>query len=139
MSRKYVYLDHTADLGFLACGNTVEDLFAHAAEALFAVLTTPANVRPTHRYEVELEAEDLEALMVQWLNELLFRFETRSLLLSRFQVHQVKDARMNASCWGESIDPDRHRIKTGIKAATYHRISIKQRGRLWQGRVFLDL
>jgi SHS2 domain-containing protein len=139
MSRKYAYLDHTADVGFRAYGDTVEAVFSHAAEALFGVLTTLERIQPTRQYGVKLEADDLEALMVRWLNELLYRFETEALLLGRFLVKTVEDGCLWASCWGETFDPARHEIKTGIKAATYHQIYVRQRGDLWESQVFLDL
>jgi SHS2 domain-containing protein len=139
MSRKYVYLDHTADVGFRAYGDTVEAVFAHAAEALFDVLTALDQIRPTHQHDLKVEADDLEALMVRWLNELLYRFETEALLFRRFLVNTVENGRLWASCWGETFDPARHGIKTGIKAATYHQIYVTQRGDLWESQVFLDL
>ena len=139
MSLKYEYLDHTADVGFMAYGATVEALFAHAAEALVEVMTPVEAIESAEKHDINVSAEDLETLMVRWLNELLYQFETRELLFGRFQVHGIKDFRLSASCWGERLNPARHEIKTGIKAVTYHRLFVKQQEDFWESRIFLDI
>ena len=139
MLPKYEYLDHTADVGFKSYGTTLEEVFAHAAEALVGVMTPVKNIKLTQKCDVTVEATDLETLMVHWLNELLYRFETEELLFGRFQVNPIDNFRLTATCWGEKLDPARHEIKTAVKAVTYHQLHIKQRGNHWESRVFLDI
>jgi SHS2 domain-containing protein len=139
MQPKYEYLDHTADVGFMAYGATVEALFAHAAEALIEVMTPVKDIEPMEEHHLSVDADDLETLMVRWLNELLYQFETTTLLFGHFQVHEIRNFRLSASCRGEKLDPARHEIRTGIKAVTYHGLYIKEQDDLWESRIFLDI
>ena len=86
-----------------------------------------------------MSATSLDSLLVTWLNELLFLFETENLLLKRFQINSMSNQNLQATVEGEFLDPLRHDIKTGIKAATYHQIYVKKRLGIWECQVFLDL
>ncbi|MBI2861886.1 MAG: archease, partial [Chloroflexi bacterium] len=75
--------------------------------------------------EVEVKATDWGALLVEWLNELLFIFDTEQLLLRRFQVLELNDQKLRANCFGERVVPQRHHLKLAIKAATYHQLQVE--------------
>ncbi len=139
MPRKYEYIEHTADLGFKARGETLEELFVNAAEALFEVLVSAESVVPREKRSVEVKATSLDDLMVSWLNELLYVFEAEGLLLNRFQIQDIKDCCLHATVQGEFVDPARHQIKTGIKAVTYHRLYVRERNGFWESQVIMDL
>lgn len=139
MFAEFQYIDHTADLGFKARGPTLEAMFANAARALFGVLVSLETVVLSEKRTVNVSAESLDSLLVSWLNELLFLFETENLLLRRFQIDSINAQKLHATVEGEFLDPSRHKIKTGIKAATYHQIYVENRRGLWECQVFLDL
>ena len=82
--RKFEYLDHTGDLGIRAFGNSLTDLFRHAAEALFHVITDPETVRSAEARIITIEANSLDELMISWLNEFLYLFDTQGLLFRDF-------------------------------------------------------
>jgi SHS2 domain-containing protein len=73
---------------------------------------------------IELQESDTVALLVKWLNELLYEFEVNGLFFSGFTVVMQGDTRLTAECKGEKYDPARHRIKREVKAATYHNLNI---------------
>jgi SHS2 domain-containing protein len=73
---------------------------------------------------IELQESDTVALLVKWLNELLYEFEVGRLLFSGFTVVMQGDTRLTAECSGEKYDPARHRIHREVKAATYHNLNI---------------
>ncbi len=139
MLEKYEYIDHTADLGFKAWGTTKEALFVHAAEALFGIMASVEAIEPEREKVVEVHASALDDLLVSWLNELVFLFDAEGLLPGQFVIEDMKDDSLRARVWGEPVDPDRHGIKTGVKAATYHKLYVEKRDGLWECRVFLDL
>ncbi len=139
MNRKYEYIEHTADLGFKAYGTTVEELFVNAAEALFEVLVALDSVRARDKRIIHVDSIDLETLMVSWLNELLYRFEMEGFLLKRSQIDKMTSCSLQATVYGETIDPARHEIRTTIKAVTYHQLYVKRHNVLWESRVVLDL
>ncbi len=139
MNHRYEYIEHSADLGFKAFGTTIEELFVNAAEALFEVLVALDSIRTRDKHIIHVDSIDLETLMVGWLNELLYRFETEGFLLKRSQIDKMASCSLQATVWGEIIDPVRHKIRTTIKAVTYHQLYVKRRNDLWESQVVLDL
>jgi SHS2 domain-containing protein len=137
--RKYEYIDHTGDLGFKAYGKTRQALFSHAAEAFFQAIVCVETIQEKEERLIEVEAPDLDDLMVAWLSELLFLFDSETLLLRRFEITDIKRHGLRATVGGEIMDPTRHEIKTGIKAVTYHRLYVRQRGGVWEAQVILDV
>jgi SHS2 domain-containing protein len=137
--RKYEYIEHTGDLGFKAYGTTREALFSHAAEAFFQAIISLETIQEKEERLIEVEAAALDELMVGWLSELLFLFDTELLLLRRFEITNMKDCGVKATVRGEVMDPARHEIKTGIKAVTYHQLYVKKRGGIWEAQVILDI
>lgn len=137
--RKFRQLPHTADLGLRIWGGTREELFENAGAALTAVLTDRRRLRRQQTEEIALEAPDLEALLVAWLNHLLYLYDVDAFLGREFQVLELTPTRLKARVWGEPYDPDRHRAGTAVKAATYHHLEIVERNGRWEATVILDL
>lgn len=122
----YEILDHTADLAFKVRAKNLEELFEESGRALFTeILGNLSRVKPQDKDEVTIEAESVEDLLVEWLNELLFRFDARGRVYSNFDVH-IHDTGLKAIVFGEKINLRRHKVKIGIKAVTYHMLSIRK-------------
>jgi SHS2 domain-containing protein len=130
MDRKkgYESLEHTADAYLAAYGKDLAEAFENAACAMFNVMTEVEKIRPTTEDEVEVNGEDEYALLYNWLETLLLRFELKGMLYSKFNVLQLSQEPhgfvLRATMSGERFDPKRHLQKVGIKAATYHRMEI---------------
>ena len=138
MAKRFEIIEHTADIGIAAYGSALERAFANAAYALFSLMVDPKSVHTTLCREVEVTAEDQEDLLVAWLNELLYLHEVESVLFRRFEVRELTESRLRSRCYGELIDPARHKMKMGIKAATYHMLTI-QRENGFRVQVLLDV
>jgi len=139
VSKKYEFIEHTADLGFKAYGETLERLFVHAAEAFFEALVAPESVEERKERSIKVGAEDLDNLMVSWLAEFLYLYDTERLVFNSFQIKRIDHNRLEARVRGEVLDPARHEIKTGIKAVTYHQLYVKEREGAWEAQVILDV
>ncbi len=126
---RYEELDHTADVGIRAHGASLDELFAAAAAGMFSLVADLRKVRAVGEVEVRVKADDLEALMVRWLSELLFLHETQRLLLKEFDV-RIAGTSLEARARGEAIDKKRHELKLNIKAVTYHRLRIDRKAGL---------
>ena len=137
--RKFEFLDHTGDLGIRAFGNSLSDLFCHAAEALFHAITDPKTVRPTESRKIAIGAKSLEELMISWLNEFIYLFDTHRLLFRDFDFLFLTEQALEATARGEPYDEGRHPIKTTVKSATYHQLQIRQQEGHWEVQVILDL
>ena len=125
---KFEFLEHTADVYIRAHGKTLEEAYENAALAMFEVMTDTDKITQTQEETVEVEAEDQYALLYNWLEALLVKFETENMLYSKFQITNWMETDENfkfkAKIWGEKFDPQKHPQRVGVKAVTYHRMVI---------------
>jgi SHS2 domain-containing protein len=133
--------DHTADVGLRIAADSLDDLFQTAAEGVFDyIVVNRQDVRAESLEDVDLRAESPADLLIAWLNELIFRSETRHRLYNRFHVQVAPDARsLRAEIGGEPIDRDRHRLDHEVKAATHHGATLRQERGGWFAEVILDI
>ena len=127
MEKKFEVIDHTADIGIAAYGASLSEAFANAAYALFSLMADLENVADVLCCEAEATAENREDLLVAWLNELVYLFEVNNVLFKRFEIDELSETKLRARCYGERIDPERHKIKMAVKAATYHMLKVEER------------
>jgi SHS2 domain-containing protein len=104
-------------------------------------MTTPADVEPRISAHITLEGPELDLLLVDWLSELLFRFETTGLLVARAAVELVAADvyRLGARIEGEPLDPERHAMKVLLKAVTYHALDVREADGRWTATVVFDI
>ena len=121
---EFEVLDHTADVGIEAYGADDGKAFANAARGMFSLMIDLETVRETEHRDIELTAPDRESLLVAWLSELIYLFDARNLLFRRFEVSLPEETTLRARAYGEPVDGSRHEIKTGVKAVTFHMLSI---------------
>ena len=122
--KRFELIEHTADIGLMAYGETLAEAFASAAFGMFSIIARLDTVRETETRRVEVREDDLEGLLFEWLNRLLYIFDVEMLLFRRFDIIKFEEGRLVAVCHGERYDPSRHQLKTGIKAATYHQLKV---------------
>ena len=137
--KRYEAFDHTADIGILVFGKSLEEVFVNAAWALFDLLTPMDSIRENLVREIAVEGADIEDLLVRWLSELLFLCEGEGFLFREFSISSLTATSLKASARGEIFDPSRHRFKTEIKAVTYHQVELAQKEGLWIGKVIFDV
>src|SRR3972149_3323132 len=111
-------LEHTADVGIVAHGGSLEETFANAAAGMFALMADLDGVRPLEERRIDVEGRDREGLLVHWLTELLYYLDAEEMLFSRFVVEEISDKRLRARALGERIDPRRPLLHLGAKAGT---------------------
>jgi SHS2 domain-containing protein len=125
---KFEFLEHTADVYIRAFGKTMEEAYENSALAMFEVMTDTDKIAQTKEQSLRVEAEDQYALLYNWLEALLVKFETEGMLYSKFQITDWKETKeifkFKAKAWGEKFDPQKHPQKVGVKAVTYHRMMI---------------
>lgn len=116
------------------------ELFSNMAKGLFSLITPLTHIRNRERHNINVVARSVEELLVSWLNELIFVHETKGLLFRYFDIQLLTQSRLEADCSGEKIDPARHILNKEIKAATYHRLLIKEGPKgLWRAQVIFDV
>jgi SHS2 domain-containing protein len=163
----YRFLDHTADVGVEIAAPSLGDLFSEAAAAFTDTVTVHSAVRAAEERRVEATADGLEELMVDWLGELLYLFDSEGLLVGEAEVEiaraeaapesgapesgwhlsELNDDRgleggwhLSARVHGEVYEPERHPVKVLIKAVTYHELVVRKSTEGgWFARVIFDI
>jgi SHS2 domain-containing protein len=133
--------DHTADLGLRIFAADLQDLFQTAAEGLLDVIVANRDqVEPREAEQVSLVADSTDSLLVDWLNELIFRCETRHSLYRRFDIQIAPDGlSLEAQILGEPVDSNRHVLDHEVKSVTRHAVSLVQDGAGWKAELILDI
>jgi Uncharacterized conserved protein len=144
--KQFIYLDHVADIRFIAYGKTMETLFENAAKAMLTVIADIENIRSENKYDVELEAPDLENLMVDFLAELLFLFDAEETVIGNVTVNKIEKKTGDsekysivAAVSGEPMNAAEQNFKTEVKAVTYSGIRVEKTEKGYETEVVLDL
>ena len=96
VKKDFEFIDHTADIGILAYGADMKQVFANAARGLFSLITE-LDIWPQRKNVIfEVTAPDREALLVNWLNELIYLFEAKEMLFNRFDITTITDTELKA-------------------------------------------
>jgi SHS2 domain-containing protein len=120
---RYEQLEHTADSLIKARGSTLEECFENAAYAMFDQMVDVRKVKEKESVKIKAEGEDLDELLVNFLSELLYVFDTKKLVFCEFKV-SIKENRLTCTAKGEQLDLKKHSPKTEIKAVTYHMLKV---------------
>ncbi len=139
MKERFEILDHTADVGIIAYGADVEEVFSNAGLALFSLITEPETVEQKSHVKLKVRGNGRDGLLVEWLNELIYFFDAKQLLFSRFDIESLTQNELQATCCGERFDPKKHRIKRGVKAATYHMLKLDKNDHGYKAQVIFDI
>ena len=135
---KFEIIDHTADVGIVSYGSTLKETFANMAYGMFSLISDLEKVGEELCHEVEVDAPDQEALLVCWLNELLYLYSVENVIFKRFEIESLEEESLQAKVYGEKIDFSKHEILTEIKAATYHELKLKK-GNGFRAQVIFDM
>jgi SHS2 domain-containing protein len=136
---RYQLIDHTGDIGIQVFGMSLEQLFENAGFALFDIMTDLNEVNLTVIREIEVTGNDREELLVNWLSELNFIFQTQYVLFKNFRIESMNEHHLKAIVTGEKRDPEKHPVKMEIKAVTYHQLKIEQTPEGWRAWVIFDI
>ncbi|MDK2897310.1 MAG: protein archease [Candidatus Atribacteria bacterium] len=139
--KKFEIIDHTADIGLVAWGRDLPELFSNAAQGMFSIIGEQKEIsEETFDTQVELEGSDYEDLLVTWLNELLYIYDTEEVFLHQFEISELGQYYLKAGVKGEPINNQKHQIQRSIKACTYYQVKIEEREPgLFQAQVYFDL
>lgn len=134
----FEYFDHAADLGIRVAAPSLPELFAAAVRAVMNWIG-PAPQGAELEIEVRLEAEDLEGLLVRWLQEALYIFQQRRVYVTGVKRLELDGARLEAVLAGRAWDEEDRRSFSEVKAVTYHKLEVRQEESGWCARIVLDI
>jgi len=137
--KRYEQFPHTADIGVRAYGKSLKELFENAAFAMFDILADLEGITDDLTEKFDLKAANPEELLIAWLDELLYRFYTKQIILSEFNIEEITDKSLKATAYGRSVMANRNRLKTEIKAATYADLAIKKTADGYSVEIIFDV
>jgi len=139
MMKKYEFINHTADLGIRVWGESIEELFENAAYSMFDIMADLNRVELKKTMKVEIEKQELDELLADWLRNLLYKFNGDRYLLKEFRVETIDTQGLKAKVKGEKLDLSRHHLKREMKAVTYHGLEVKEVDRGWEAQIIFDI
>jgi len=135
----YEELDHPADVGLRVRGTSRRELFENAARGMIELMVAPETVSSACLREIEAGGEDSEALLVGWLEDILFAFDAERFAPAFAEVSKLEGTRVAGRLWGEEFDEDRHEVRNLIKAVTWHNLQIERSERGYEVTIIFDV
>lgn len=133
------HFDHGADIGIRGYGATPARAFEQAALALTAVIVDAADIEETTHVNITCEADNLDDLLLDWLNALVYQMAVSRLLFRRYHV-ELTDHELRGKAWGEAVDTARHHPVVEIKGATYTELAVRRReDGSWMAQTVVDV
>ena len=132
-------LEHTADIGFEAFGSTRREVFANAGRAMMHLMVDLETIVPREELPLRAEASDMPSLLVNWLSEILYRFDAEGWLFRDFEFDELTEHSLAALARGEKFERRRHQVKLLVKAVTYHQLELKETEEGWRAQVYVDI
>ena len=140
MEGRFEFFEHTADIGIRAYGRTLEEAFEAAAKGVFEVMTDTSKVHPVQCVEVSVHGYDMENLLYNWIEELLYFYDSDLMLFSKFDIKIDQETlTLSGKACGERFDPQRHERRTVVKAMTYHMMEIKKNENGYEIQFVVDI
>ena len=137
--KRYEQIEHTADVGIKVYGKDLKELFANAAFAMFDIMADLEGLKGSVTVDIKKEAPNSEELLIEWLDELLYNFYTKTLIFNDFQIIELDEKHIVGKATGRHVGENRSRLKTEIKAATYHELKIEQKDGIFQTQLIFDV
>ena len=134
--KPYEILEHTADIGIKAYGKNPQELFINSARGMFDIIADTSAIKPKEQREIRQEADGYGELLRGWLSELLYQFSVSGIVFNEFSVRSLSPHTIKAIARGERAP---HKIKTEIKAVTYHELEFRHVKDGYEAKVIFDV
>ncbi len=126
----YQFLEHTADVWVRAIGNTLEQAFEQCVYGLMnTMIENNSEIEEKIIHTFEIEEESKGSLLIAFLSDFLFLFDTEYLIFHRIQIDSIKQLSSNryvlkATGYGDEFDSSKHISDIEVKAITYSYLKI---------------
>jgi len=121
--KPFEILAHTADLRIKLNGSSLEELFSNGVAALAYLLYHQEQYpTPTVKREVEITANDLNSLLVDFLSEVLAQSEINKEVYWKVNLKTLTETALEAELLGSKVEI----FDEDVKAITHHEAEIKK-------------
>ncbi len=134
----YELFPHPSEQGIRGIGPTKEKAFEQAAKALQSVMVNIEKIEPKKTQHVKLEEEDHEQMLLDWLTEILYLFDVEDMVFNEFKV-KIEGKNLEATLKGEKLNPEKHEVRTAIKATTYDELKLEKTKKGWIAQCIVDI
>lgn len=134
----YEILEHTADVGVRARGTTLEDVFEQATRGLTDIVGIWRPGKGT-RQDISLESDDVGALLVDWLSDVVFFHDSQGAAITEVHVERAGCNEVEGWISLTPLEEDEEVEGTQIKAVTYHQLKVERSGEGWVAEVYFDV
>ncbi len=127
--KRFEYADHTADIMIIARGRSLGEAFKNAALGVLNLMYDTSRVRALYSHRVELRGIDLEQLLFNWIDEVIYQFDGAKMAIGDEIDVDINEENISlrAEFKGENYDPAKHGFRgTIVKAITYHLMKIEK-------------
>ena len=131
-------VDHSGDVGLEIWGASERELLEHATTGLCGLMTW-SRVEPVSTRTIEVRADNLTDLLVDWLSAVILSASTHAELYARATVERAEQGIATGVLHAAPLDPARHDLRFDVKAATYHDVLVEQTPAGYHARVIFDL
>lgn len=135
----YQLFDHTSDLGVQVKGADLRALFKNAALTMTDLMTDIKTVGNVSDRVIEVEADNIELLLREWLGELLYIFHTSGFLVSDVDVLDISNRHFKGRIFGEQYQKKHHVLRREIKSVTYHQLKVTVEEHETTARIIMDI
>jgi len=132
-------VDISGDVGLKVWGDSLAELFRNAGEGMYSLVADPRLIETSSEISVHADGESLEGLLVAFLNELIFHFDTHDFIGKEIDINSISERSLDVTVRGEAngeLSGNGHLL---LKAATYHNISIQESEGKWTAFVMFDI
>lgn len=136
---RYELIPHTADIGVRVYGANLKELFENAAFAMFDIIADLDGLKGTATQDIKVKAPNSEELLVAWLDELLYNFYTKQVIFYDFNITEITGEALAGKAHGRHIGENKNRLKTEIKAVTYHELKIEEAKGIYTVTIIFDV
>ena len=136
---KFKFIEHTADIGIEAYGETWEEAFENAALGMFEIMTDTKKIGTKKKMEIMASGEDMKSLLYDFLEQFLILHDSENLVFSKVKIIELNNNKLKAEVWGEEFNPDKHEDRTSVKAITYHQMEIIEKDSKKTIRFIVDI
>lgn len=137
--KKYIYLEHTADIKFKAFGNSLEEAFENSVYALKECILNKKIIKTSIKKKIEIKADDLKELLYRFLEEFLFLLDSERFIFSKIEKIEINEKKFSLKCEISGDLADRYKISNDVKAITYNDMEIKKDKNKWVIQTVLDV
>ncbi|MGV8151516.1 MAG: archease [Candidatus Nanoarchaeia archaeon] len=143
---KYRFLEHTADIKFLAFGKTQEEAFSNSAYALREIMSKD-KINETRKKQLKVNGKDYESLLYNFLEEFLYILDSENFIFSKIRNIKIEMKNKNGKekfyeLFAEVSGDDaiNYEFKMDVKAVTYNEMFVRQeKDKTWAIQVVVDV